>query len=125
MLITSRNKSSWIIPGGGIEQNETRTEAAHRELLEEAGVKGRIVRDLGIFENLERKRRTNVFVIHVENEYDDWEEKRLIGRQRHWYQLKEAMSLLNSYKQAQIVFFERFILTSPNSIQLIHHIKHS
>jgi hypothetical protein len=74
-----------------------------------------------MFENVERKRRTNVFVIYVEHEHDDWDEKRLIGRQRHWYQLKEAFSLLNSHKQSQLTFFERFVLTSPNSNNLIHH----
>jgi hypothetical protein len=41
------------------------------------------------------------------------------------YHLKEAFSLLNCYKQSQSIFFERFILTSPNHIHLIHHIKHS
>ncbi|CAF0995727.1 unnamed protein product [Rotaria sordida] len=125
LLITSRHKSSWTIPGGGIEQNESTNEAAHRELFEEAGVKGKIIRDLGVIENFERKRRTNVFVIHVEHEYDDWEEKISLGRQRYWFHLKEAFSLLNSYKQSQLPLFERFILTSPNYIQLIHHIKHS
>ncbi|CAF3800072.1 unnamed protein product [Adineta steineri] len=125
LLITSRDKASWIIPGGGIEQNESTIEAAHRELYEEAGVKGRIIRDLGIFENLERKRRTNVFVVYVEHEYDDWEEKRLFDRQRHWFQLKEAFSLLKCYKQSQLEFFQRFLLTSSNYTQLIHQVNNS
>jgi hypothetical protein len=61
----------------------------------------------------------------VEQEYDDWDEKRLIGRQRHWYRLEEAFSLLNLYKPSQLCFLERFIFTSPNYINLIHQIKHS
>lgn len=28
----------WVIPGGGIEANETRTEAVQREILEEVGI---------------------------------------------------------------------------------------
>ncbi|UJR10847.1 hypothetical protein I4U23_015035 [Adineta vaga] len=123
LLITSRDKTSWIIPGGGIEKNESRIEAAHRELYEEAGVRGRIIRDLGIVEDTERKRRTNVFVIHVEQEYDEWDERKSYGRQRHWYQLNEALSLLKSSKQAQFEFFQRFLLTSTNYVQLIHQIK--
>ncbi|CAF3389611.1 unnamed protein product [Rotaria sp. Silwood1] len=125
LLITSRHKSSWIIPGGGIEQNESTNEAAHRELFEEAGVKGRIIRDLGVIEDFQRKQRTHLFVVYVEHEYDDWEEKISIDRQRYWFDLNKAFLLLNSYKQSQLPFFERFILTSSNSIQSIHHIKHS
>ncbi|CAF2766934.1 unnamed protein product [Rotaria sp. Silwood2] len=125
LLITSRHKTSWIIPGGGIEQNESTNEAAQRELFEEAGVKGRIIRDLGVIETFERKWRTHVFVVYVEHEYDDWEEKILIGRQRHWFHLNEAFFLLNSYKQSQLSFLQRFILTLPNCIQLVNHIKDS
>ncbi|CAF5124735.1 unnamed protein product, partial [Rotaria sp. Silwood1] len=95
------------------------------ELFEEAGVKGRIIRDLGVIEDFQRKQRTHVFVVYVEHEYDDWEEKISIGRQRYWFDLNKAFLLLNSYKQSQLPFFERFILTSSNSIQSIHHIKHS
>jgi len=102
------DKSSWIIPGDGIEQNESWNEAAHRELYEEAGVKGRIIRELDMFENVQRKRRTNVFFIYVDNEYDEWEEKKWFGRQRHWYHLKEAFSLWNSSKKSQSMLFECF-----------------
>lgn len=124
-MITSRDQSAWIIPGGGIEQNESMDDAAHRELYEEAGVKGRIVRDLGIFENCERKRRTNVFVIHVEQEYENWEEKVLFNRQRHWFQIKEVFSLLTCYKQSQLTFLETFIKTSPNSLHLSKALQHT
>jgi len=123
LLITSRrSKSSWIFPGGGVEPNESTIDAAHRELCEEAGVKGRVLRELGTFENRERKHRTTVFVVYVEEEYDDWDDKRSMDRQRRWYQLKDAISLLRIYKPSQLTFFERFISTSPNHIDLLHQI---
>ncbi|CAF1414688.1 unnamed protein product [Adineta steineri] len=123
LLITShRDKSSWIFPGGGIEPNESTIDAAHRELYEEAGVKGRILRELGVFENRERKHRTTVFVVYFEEEYDDWDDKRLINRQRHWYKIKDAFSLLTIYKPSQLKFLEQFISTSPNRINLLHQI---
>lgn len=123
LLITShRDKTLWIFPGGGVEPNESTIDAAHRELYEEAGVKGRILRELGTFENDERKHRTTVFVVYVEEEYDDWDDKRLIDRQRHWYKLKDAFSLLRLNKPSQLTFLEQFISTSPNHINLLHQI---
>jgi hypothetical protein len=38
--------------------------------------------------------------------------KKSFQHQRHWYQLKEAFSLLKDYKQSQFEFFRSFILTS-------------
>ena len=121
-MTSHRDKSSWIFPGGGIEPNESTIDAAHRELYEEAGVRGRILRELGVFENLERKHRTTVFVVHVEEEYDDWDDKKLFDRQRTWYKLKDAFSLLRIYKPSQLTFFEQFISTSPNHMNLLEQI---
>ena len=53
LISSSRNKNCWIIPGGSIERNENPEEAAEREVYEEAGVKGRLGRLLGIFEVFE------------------------------------------------------------------------
>ena len=100
-----------------MEPNETSYEAAHRELYEEAGVKGRVLRQLGIFENRERKHRTTVFVVALEAEYDDWDDKRLIGRQRHWYSIEDAFTHLRLHKPSQLTFLEQFIRTSPNQLK--------
>jgi len=40
----------WIVPGGGVEPDESHTVAAIREVVEEAGVRGKIDRCLGVFE---------------------------------------------------------------------------
>ena len=116
MISSHRDPSSWIVPGGGVEPNESSLEAAHRELYEEAGVKGRLVRELGVFANDERKHRTSVFVVYLEDEFDDWEDKRLINRQRAWYSLNEAFQILHRTKPSQLPFLERFIQTSPNRL---------
>lgn len=51
MLITSKKDSTtWLIPGGGIEATEQEFEAVSREAWEEAGVRGQVVRKLGLFE---------------------------------------------------------------------------
>jgi 8-oxo-dGTP pyrophosphatase MutT (NUDIX family) len=53
LISSSRNKNFWVIPGGGIEDNENPEDAAEREVYEEAGVQGRLGRLLGIFEVFE------------------------------------------------------------------------
>ena len=53
LISSSRHKNCWIIPGGGIEIDENPEDAAEREVYEEAGVKGRLGRLLGIFEVFE------------------------------------------------------------------------
>lgn len=121
-MVTARGKPSWIIPGGGVERDESIDEAAHRELYEEAGVKGRIIRQLGIFDNDERKNRTSVFVVLVEEEFDDWDEKRLLGRQRNWHKISQAFTLLHLHRPFQLTFLQRFIYTSPNHHQLLSEI---
>lgn len=51
MLITSKSsQDKWIIPGGGIELNETAEEAVLREAYEEAGVKCNNTKHLGVVE---------------------------------------------------------------------------
>jgi diphosphoinositol-polyphosphate diphosphatase len=50
LVSSSKYPERWIVPGGGVEQDETNAETAERELLEEAGVVGRLGRCLGVFE---------------------------------------------------------------------------
>ena len=49
-MSSSRKTNVWIIPGGGVEENEEFVDAAKREALEEAGVEGDVDRLLGVFE---------------------------------------------------------------------------
>lgn len=48
LVETTRGKLRWVLPKGHIESGESEQEAAIREVLEEAGVWGRIREDLGI-----------------------------------------------------------------------------
>jgi hypothetical protein len=51
--------------------------------------------------NKERKHRTNVYLLIVDKEYDDWEENRNFGRVRKWFKLDEAKHELFKYKPVQ------------------------
>lgn len=49
LVSSSRFVDRWVIPGGGVEPNEEESQAAIRELEEEAGLKGEVIASLGIF----------------------------------------------------------------------------
>ena len=49
-MTSHRRPDCWVVPGGGIEPQEEPRNAAMREAMEEAGVRGRIGRQHGIFE---------------------------------------------------------------------------
>lgn len=88
VLLVSGGKEGgkWVIPGGGIEKNECAEQAARRELEEEAGVKARTLELIGLFQDDDRKHRTTVFLMEVEEELSVWEEGEH-GRRRIWLPL--------------------------------------
>lgn len=101
LVSSSRAPDRWIVPGGGLEPNEEPSVAAIREVMEEAGVRGKLGRCLGIFENSERKHRTAVFVLVVTEEMDEWDDSKNIGRKRKWFTIGEALEHLAAHKPVQ------------------------
>ena len=56
-MTSSRRPEKWIVPGGGVEPEEEPSVTATREVLEEAGVIGKLGRSLGVFEVSIRKKK--------------------------------------------------------------------
>ncbi|KAM4795280.1 diphosphoinositol polyphosphate phosphohydrolase 1 [Rhinophrynus dorsalis] len=106
LVSSSRYPDRWIVPGGGLEPEEDPSAAAIREVCEEAGVKGTLGRLLGVFENLERKHRTFVYVLTVTEVLDDWEDSLSIGRKRRWFSIEEAVHALQGHKPVQASYFQ-------------------
>lgn len=57
VLLVQKPKFGWVLPGGHVEVQETVEEAIHRELFEEARVKGVFLRQLHVFSDLDRDPR--------------------------------------------------------------------
>ncbi len=51
LLIRRADNRLWAVPGGSVEVGETAAQAAQRELKEEAGLDGKPVRLLGVFDS--------------------------------------------------------------------------
>jgi len=93
LLVSSwRHPGRWVVPSGGVEPGEDSKEAAIREVVEEAGVRGKLGRFLGEFQNDVNHTRTSVYVLIVTEELETWQED--IGRIRSWFSVDEAKDLL-------------------------------
>ncbi|KAI4348400.1 hypothetical protein L6164_009127 [Bauhinia variegata] len=102
LMVSSPNRDDLVFPKGGWENDETVIEAACREALEEAGVKG-IPREipLGKWEfrskssqdicSLEGGCRGYMFALEVTEELETWPEQK--NRDRHWLSIREAFRL--------------------------------
>ncbi|XP_054803399.1 nudix hydrolase 12, mitochondrial-like isoform X3 [Prosopis cineraria] len=101
-MVTSPKRDDLVFPKGGWEDDETVLEAACREALEEAGVKG-IPREnpLGVWEfrskssqelcKLEGGCRGYMFALEVTEELETWPEQK--KRDRQWLNVRDAFIL--------------------------------
>eukprot|EP01023_Acetabularia_acetabulum_P002419 TRINITY_DN10964_c0_g1_i3.p2 TRINITY_DN10964_c0_g1~~TRINITY_DN10964_c0_g1_i3.p2 ORF type:complete len:192 (+),score=42.07 TRINITY_DN10964_c0_g1_i3:100-675(+) len=96
LQVTSRNGNGWVFPKGGWETNETVEQAAERETMEEAGVRGDLMGDvLGAFPFQSRKEGqgqciAHMFVMLVQEELSKWPEQKERGRR--WVSVQEAIA---------------------------------
>ncbi|XP_016074024.1 PREDICTED: diphosphoinositol polyphosphate phosphohydrolase 3-alpha isoform X1 [Miniopterus natalensis] len=100
LVSSSRYPDRWIVPGGGMEPEEEPSGAAVREVYEEAGVKGKLGRLLGVFEqNQGPKHRTYVYVLTVTEVLEDWEDSIYFERIKYVYPVMNGIVKHNSYYQ--------------------------
>ncbi|CAH8252127.1 unnamed protein product [Arabidopsis lyrata] len=102
LMVSSPNRHDLVFPKGGWEDDETVLEAASREAIEEAGVKG-ILREvpLGVWQFRSKSSTVEdeclggckgyMFALEVTEELEDWPERE--NRQRKWLNVKEALEL--------------------------------
>ncbi|KAJ4720350.1 Nudix hydrolase [Melia azedarach] len=101
LMISTPNRHDLVFPKGGWEDDETIGEAACREALEEAGVKGLLDENpLGVWEFRSKSRqnsnscskeggcRGHMFALEVTEELDSWPEQATYNRK--WLCIEEA-----------------------------------
>ena len=64
LLVRRRDNGRWAMPGGLAEIGQTPAEAVLRELWEEAGLRGRVTRLLGVFDGRLWGSRSKVHLVH-------------------------------------------------------------
>ena len=87
LLVRASRRDEWVLPKGHIERGESAEEAALRELREEGGVAGRILRGLGV-RNFGPSKRVAFFVVEATDTVETSE-----SRQPRWCSLDEALAL--------------------------------
>lgn len=120
LLISSTKPGVWKIPGGGLDPGEEASEAAAREVAEEAGVLGILGRSLGVFEDAKSKERTEVYVMVVTKEMEKWDESVSRARKRQWFSIEEAMKQVGLYSPFQRNYLQQLRISKvpKNTINL-------
>ncbi|XP_059655347.1 nudix hydrolase 17, mitochondrial [Cornus florida] len=92
LVISSQKGQEMMFPKGGWELDESAEDAANRESLEEAGVRGKLESELGEWKFKSRSlgiyHEGHMFPLLVTEELDQWPEKNV--RDRKWMSVTKA-----------------------------------
>ena len=100
LLLYKINEGYFEYPGGKIRENETPEQAAPRELKEETGCKGSIIRYLGIYEVKNKGIRVHLFETGI-NETPEIKEKDKFS-ELIWMPIKEYKKYKDQLKSQKI-----------------------
>jgi 8-oxo-dGTP pyrophosphatase MutT (NUDIX family) len=99
LLVTSRETRRWVIPKGWPMKGLKPYEAAAREALEEAGLKGHVdKKPVGTYTYFKRREahfiicNVDVYLLKVDKQLKNWRERD--QREARWCTLQEAASLV-------------------------------
>ena len=109
LLVTSRDTGRWIIPKGWPSKRLKDCKAAAREARQEAGVKGKILREaIGSYWYIKRELggeggpiEVRVFLLKVSKRCKRWPEK--LERRRAWFDIEDAASRVSDPELSSLI----------------------
>lgn len=102
-MISSRKGKKWVIPKGIIEPELDARESALKESIEEAGLKGHISSaPVGTYsyDKWGGSCKVSVYLLEVTEIMNEWEED---FRRREWFEIKEALNLIDENGLKEII----------------------
>ncbi len=119
LIITNRKGTKWVIPKGIVEPEMKAAESAAKEVYEEAGVRGSIIKPaLGKYsvKKWGEKCRVKVFLLETEEILDEWPES--LYRRRKWIRFSDAKHYIKKKKLLKIIEkIPEFISYQRNTIE--------
>nr|XP_043634551.1 nudix hydrolase 13, mitochondrial isoform X1 [Erigeron canadensis] len=124
LMVSSPNRDDMVFPKGGWESDETVEEAACREALEEAGVRGNLKGNpLGVWEFRSKSNEAActkeggckgyMFALEVTEELEVWPEQK--NRSRKWVVIDEAFVLCRyEWMRSALTEFVRILETGKH-----------
>jgi 8-oxo-dGTP diphosphatase len=92
-------KGFWAIPGGFVEDGETVEDAARREVLEETGVKVKLVKLFGVYSDPKRDPRGNISVAFIAKPLSKETGGDVEVEEVRWFKLDELPPLAFDHKK--------------------------
>ena len=102
LLLHAKKYDLYMLPGGGIEENETPDITVIRELGEETGYIGKVVKKTVIIKEYfpDETWESHYFIVEVGNEMTSkklTEEEKLLDIDEVWMNVDEALTLLDTH----------------------------
>ena len=103
LLVTSSSGRRWVAPKGLVESGMTAWDSAAKEALEEAGVLGKVSKELlgsYRYEKWGGQCEVEVYAMRVTEELSEWDED---DRDRAWYSPEEAADLVKEKALSKMI----------------------
>ncbi|SHH17887.1 NUDIX hydrolase [Tepidibacter thalassicus] len=104
ILLLRKYNGDWVLPKGKVEEGEKKDEAALREVLEEAGVKGEIIKYLG-----------EIHYTFKEN----WDESKTVHKTVFWYLMRSKS--MNTIPQREEGFIDAKFIHINRVVELARY----
>ena len=112
VITAKKNPHHWVLPKGHIDPGETLAEAALREVLEETGVKARIMKPLGV-SRIQTASASILMLFYLMEYLGEIGKKE--NRQLRWCPYDEGMRLLSFQNARNLLTKAHEIVNKVNS----------